>query len=83
MAARLLRARGHALTFALADAEDVRLSAHGVNRYDNVLLFAPAAEDFLGTLDAGPVADFVRQGGNMLAAAASSEVRARWSACAP
>ena len=25
-----LRARGHALTFALADAEDVRLSAHGV-----------------------------------------------------
>jgi hypothetical protein len=68
-----LRARGHALRFALADAVDVRLSAHGVNAFDNLVLFAPAAEDFLGTLDAGPVAAFVRQGGNVLAAAASSD----------
>ena len=51
----------------------VALSTHGVNTFDNLVLFAPAAEDYLGTLDAGPVVDFIRQGGNLLAAAASSD----------
>ena len=68
-----LEARGHDLTFVLADDATVSVSNHGVNAFDNLVVFSPAAEDFLGKLDSSSIVDFIRNGGNVLVAAAGSE----------
>lgn len=53
-----LAARGHQLTYKLADAADVMLQRYGEYLYDNLIYFAPSTEEF-ATLDITAITRFV------------------------
>ena len=63
-----LAARGHVLTYLLANSPDVVLYKYGQPSYDNLLLFAPSTVEF-AALDAASIASFMAQGGNLMLAA--------------
>jgi len=55
-------ARGHELSFQAANSPDLSLYKYGVPLYDNLLLFAPSAEQLAGgLLDAAGVSAFVER----------------------
>ena len=67
-----LAERGHAITHHLVDTVlDLYDSNTHQLVYDNLVLFAPEAEDLLGHLDTDPITQFIQHGGNVFFAASS------------
>ena len=66
-----LSARGHQLTFKLADEPNLSFSKYGEFLFDNLVIFAPSVEDFGGSIDVKAITDFVDSGGNVMVAASS------------
>eukprot|EP01041_Mallomonas_annulata_P000642 gene642-1237_t len=62
-----LTARGHVLSFFSTDAQGLVLMKYGEHLYDNIILFAPAADDF-SVITFDNILDFVNAGGNLLVA---------------
>eukprot|EP01117_Protostelium_nocturnum_P004515 TRINITY_DN1630_c0_g1_i1.p1 TRINITY_DN1630_c0_g1~~TRINITY_DN1630_c0_g1_i1.p1 ORF type:complete len:261 (+),score=92.63 TRINITY_DN1630_c0_g1_i1:192-974(+) len=62
----LLKEQGYSLEFLAADKANAnKIHKYGEWFYDNLILFAPHAEEFAG-LDAEKVLEFVDQGGNLI-----------------
>ncbi|GMT14840.1 hypothetical protein PFISCL1PPCAC_6137 [Pristionchus fissidentatus] len=66
--------RGHSITFKNADEGSLQLIKFGELQYENLIIFAPSADEFGGTITAAEIARFVDQGGNVLLAGAGSNV---------
>jgi oligosaccharyltransferase complex subunit beta len=62
-----IAARGHTLTYLLANSPDVVLYKYGEPVYDNLFLFAPSIQEF-ATLTAAAISGFVQKGGNLIMA---------------
>eukprot|EP00735_Rhodelphis_limneticus_P003024 TRINITY_DN1419_c0_g1::TRINITY_DN1419_c0_g1_i1::g.27119::m.27119 TRINITY_DN1419_c0_g1::TRINITY_DN1419_c0_g1_i1::g.27119 ORF type:complete len:448 (+),score=71.06,sp/O54734/OST48_MOUSE/42.92/1e-121,DDOST_48kD/PF03345.9/4.7e-121 TRINITY_DN1419_c0_g1_i1:33-1346(+) len=62
-----LEERGHVLKYAVAGEDEVDLRRYGEYLYDNLVLFAPTADDF-GKFSSDDVLHFVDAGGNLLLA---------------
>lgn len=72
-----LSARGHDLRYFRANADDLVLKVYGEYLYDNIIFFAPAAQQF-HEISFDDITEFVQTGGNLLLAAdkyASEQVR--------
>jgi oligosaccharyltransferase complex subunit beta len=69
---QLLEQRGHRLNFSRTDDSKLALSRFGEYIYDNLIIFAPSAEDFGGTVDVSVILEFVDSGRNLLLAASPS-----------
>lgn len=63
--------RGHHLTFKIADESGLHLSKYGEYLYDNLIIFAPAVEEFGGSLNVDTITQFIDEGGNVLVAGSS------------
>eukprot|EP00742_Colponemidia_sp_Colp-10_P003777 GILJ01004020.1.p1 GENE.GILJ01004020.1~~GILJ01004020.1.p1 ORF type:complete len:453 (+),score=72.39 GILJ01004020.1:42-1361(+) len=63
-----LQARGHRLTFKMADDSEIRLKRYGEFLFDNIILFAPSAEHFGAGADVSAFLDFVDSGHNIFVA---------------
>lgn len=59
--------RGHVVDYHLVDDDGVALLSYGEWVYDNLVLFAPQAEDFAG-VDTDSVVAFINGGGNVVMA---------------
>jgi oligosaccharyltransferase complex subunit beta len=72
---QILEQRGHTLNFSRTDDSSLTLSKFGEYIYDNLVVFAPSAEEFGGTVDVSVILEFIDSGRNLLLAAspASSE----------
>ncbi|GMS84361.1 hypothetical protein PENTCL1PPCAC_6536, partial [Pristionchus entomophagus] len=68
--------RGHSVIFKNADESSLQLIKFGELQFENLILFAPSADEFGGTITAAEIARFVDQGGNVLLAGAGSNVGA-------
>ncbi|KAF2883844.1 hypothetical protein ILUMI_22313 [Ignelater luminosus] len=68
---RYLQERGHHLTFKIADESGLHLSKYGEYLYDNLIIFAPAVEEFGGSLNVDTITQFIDEGGNVLVAGSS------------
>lgn len=64
--------RDFKLTFKLADDASLSLSKYGEYLYQNLIVFAPAVDEFGGQLSTSTIAEFIDDGGNVLIAASSS-----------
>mmetsp|Transcript_32652 Transcript_32652/g.33298 ORF Transcript_32652/g.33298 Transcript_32652/m.33298 type:complete len:462 (-) Transcript_32652:143-1528(-) len=62
-----LSARGHQLSFISTSSPSLSLLKYGEYLYDNILLFAPSADDF-SIISFDDILDFVNFGGNLLVA---------------
>lgn len=51
--------RGHIVTFKNADEGSLQLIKFGELQYDNLIIFAPSADEFGGTITAAEIARFV------------------------
>ncbi|KJE89475.1 dolichyl-diphosphooligosaccharide-protein glycotransferase [Capsaspora owczarzaki ATCC 30864] len=69
---RQLQEQDFTLSFALADEKKLSLSSYGDRIYDNLIIFAPSAEEFGGSLTVRSILDFVDHGGNVIVAGSSS-----------
>jgi hypothetical protein len=69
---QLLEQRGHRLNFSRTDDSNLALSRFGEYIYENLIIFAPSAEDFGGTVDVSVILEFVDSGRNLLLAASPS-----------
>ncbi|KAJ3643940.1 hypothetical protein Zmor_026620 [Zophobas morio] len=63
-----LQERGYNLSFKIADDSSLVLSKYGEYLYENLIIFAPAVEEFGGTLNVDTITQFVDDGGNVLVA---------------
>lgn len=59
---------GYKLTYKLSDDASLSLKKYGVWLYQNLIIFAPATEEFGGDLSPEAIAEFVDNGGNVLVA---------------
>jgi oligosaccharyltransferase complex subunit beta len=69
---RLLKQRGHQLTFAVAGEDPVKLNKFDTLNYDHLLIMAPSAEDLGEGMSAEAVSQFVDQGRSVLIMGGSS-----------
>lgn len=79
-----LAARGHQLTFSHVFENKNRLEQYGKYNYDNLVIFAPSAEDFGDGITAEQIIQFIDSGRNVLMAVnqtASEAVREVASEC--
>eukprot|EP00698_Gefionella_okellyi_P006358 TRINITY_DN15725_c0_g1_i1.p1 TRINITY_DN15725_c0_g1~~TRINITY_DN15725_c0_g1_i1.p1 ORF type:complete len:429 (+),score=107.43 TRINITY_DN15725_c0_g1_i1:1382-2668(+) len=67
---KALTDRGYQLSFVNAEDHDANIAEYGERLYDNLILFAPTADNF-GSADVKSVLSFVDAGGNVLIAADS------------
>ncbi|KAL3525431.1 hypothetical protein ACH5RR_013803 [Cinchona calisaya] len=67
-----LQTRGFDLDFKLADDPKLALQRYGQYLYDGLILFAPTAERFGGSLDLAAVLNFVDSGRDVIVAADSN-----------
>ncbi|RZB40837.1 DUF1907 domain containing protein [Asbolus verrucosus] len=67
-----LQERGYNLNFKIADDSSLVLSKYGEYLYDNLIIFAPAVEEFGGTLNVETITQFIDEGGNVLVAGNSA-----------
>lgn len=63
--------RGYNLNFKIADDASLVLSKYGEYLYENLIIFAPAVEEFGGTLNVDTITQFIDDGGNVLVAGSS------------
>ncbi|EFA09462.2 Dolichyl-diphosphooligosaccharide--protein glycosyltransferase 48 kDa subunit-like Protein [Tribolium castaneum] len=63
-----LQERGYNLSFKIADDASLVLSKYGEYLYENLIIFAPAVEEFGGTLNVETITQFIDDGGNVLVA---------------
>lgn len=68
---RSLEARGHKLTFALADNDSTKLQKYGDYLYDQLILFAPSIDTLGGGVDVKAILKFIDDGHDVLIAADS------------
>ncbi|KAJ8969239.1 hypothetical protein NQ317_002637 [Molorchus minor] len=68
---RSLQERGYTLTFKIADDSSLVLSKYGEYLYKNLIIFAPSAEEFGGSLNVETITEFIDDGGNVLVAGSS------------
>ncbi|VEN49139.1 unnamed protein product [Callosobruchus maculatus] len=66
-----LQERGYTLTFKIADDASLALSKYGEHLYKNLIIFAPAVEEFGGMLNVETITQFIDDGGNVLIAGSS------------
>lgn len=64
--------RGYALSFKLADDQNLVLSKYGEYLYKHLIIFAPSVLEFGGTLSVESVTQFIDDGGNVLVAGSSN-----------
>jgi len=60
---------GFELTFSTADNTELALQKYGEYLYDHLILFAPTAEDFGGSVDVDEILNFIDSGHNVIVAA--------------
>lgn len=65
---KLLKDRGHVITFKSAEDSTLSLFKYGDLLYDNVVIFAPKVEEFGGQLSKKMLLEFIDEGGNLLLA---------------
>ena len=59
---------GFSLTFKVADDSNIKLKKYGSYLFDHLILFSPSVEEFGGSLNVEAIAEFIDDGGNILAA---------------